>query len=274
MVKKITKIIAITVLIFIFLFTIMTVIGAVLRDEKLLSPWGTAFFVIASGSMEPDIPTGSIVFVISVPPDKISVGDVITFFTEYKSEVVTHRVVNVSNDGEKCIITTRGAANNIDDLPFNYDRVIGRVSFTIPGSSFLIRLLGNVNYVAIAIISVGVILIIAGVVGSVRKSRRLKKEISEGVGTDSKEVGSGEQKVGLNVLDAGYDKAPITEVDFNKKATNFDEAFMMEVDSGKEEFDLFRTLSEVSFDNDGINLKEVLKEVDSYEIEIDFNKDE
>jgi len=186
MIKKILKIVWITALALILLLAVAILLGAVLRDEMLLSPWGTGFFVIASGSMEPDIPSGSIIFVTAVAPDEVSVRDVLTFFIgDDNTEVVTHRVVEVYNVGDEYIYTTRGDANNVNDAPLNYNKVIGRVSYTIPGSSFVITLLGNATYVGIAIVGVGAVLCFSGIWSGVRKRKKKEKnEISEGINTN------------------------------------------------------------------------------------------
>ena len=57
-------------------------------------------YVIVSGSMEPTIPTGSVVYDEVVPLEEIEVGDIITFVPppEYDIEdPVTHRVVQITH---------------------------------------------------------------------------------------------------------------------------------------------------------------------------------
>lgn len=50
---------------------------------------GYEVYVVVSGSMEPAIPVGSALYVESVPPEEVEVGDVIAFYD--RGAVITHR---------------------------------------------------------------------------------------------------------------------------------------------------------------------------------------
>lgn len=69
-------------------------------------------FAVLSGSMEPDLPVGSMVFVRQVEPTDITVGDNATF---YRSDgaVVTHQVYEI--DPAAQTIGTQGIANKNAD---------------------------------------------------------------------------------------------------------------------------------------------------------------
>ncbi len=77
-------------------------------------------YVIVSGSMEPTIPVGSVIYDEVVPVDDIKVGDIITFVPPPEFGVddpVTHRVVQAtvidntgSNPGDR-LFRTKGDAN-------------------------------------------------------------------------------------------------------------------------------------------------------------------
>ena len=73
--------------------------------------------VVRSGSMEPTIPTGSVVFYRKVDAAKVKVGDVIVFAKPGQAdEKVTHRVYQISRDpnGGR-YFTTKGDANGTPD---------------------------------------------------------------------------------------------------------------------------------------------------------------
>ena len=98
-------------------------------------------FAVLSGSMEPDLPVGSMVFVRQVEPTDITVGDNATF---YRSDgaVVTHQVYEV--DPVAQTISTQGIANKNADGTIMHDaeqtpfsRVIGVVSFCVPYLGFV-----------------------------------------------------------------------------------------------------------------------------------------
>ena len=73
--------------------------------------------VVRSGSMEPTIPTGSVVFYRKIDAAKVKVGDVIVFAKPgQENEKVTHRVYQISRDpnGGR-YFTTKGDANGTPD---------------------------------------------------------------------------------------------------------------------------------------------------------------
>ena len=75
-------------------------------------------FAVLSGSMEPDLPVGSMVFVRQVEPTDITVGDNATF---YRSDgaVVTHQVYEI--DPAAQMIGTQGIANKNADGSIMHD---------------------------------------------------------------------------------------------------------------------------------------------------------
>lgn len=85
---------------------------------------------VLTGSMEPSIPVGSMVYVEEVQPKELQEGDIVTF-AQKDGDVVTHRVVrNRTIEGD---LVTKGDANAEDDVdPVSYDRVIGKVAFSVP----------------------------------------------------------------------------------------------------------------------------------------------
>lgn len=98
-------------------------------------------FAVLSGSMEPELPVGSMVFVHQVDPTDIAVGDNATF---YRSDgaVVTHQVYEV--DPVAQTIGTQGIANKNADGTIAHDaeqtpfsRVIGVVSLCVPYLGFV-----------------------------------------------------------------------------------------------------------------------------------------
>lgn len=95
---------------------------------------GTPYTVL-TGSMEPDLPPGTLVVVRPVDPEDIALGDVITFQLESgKPTVATHRVVAVGTrlDGEQ-VFTTQGDANGTPDRnPVRAVQVQGRLWYSVP----------------------------------------------------------------------------------------------------------------------------------------------
>ena len=100
---------------------------------------GMNFFTIYGGSMMPTIPIGSVVAVKSVEASTIKVGDIITFRTGTEADkVVTHRVIEVSNDSGALSFRTTGDSNaNPDGNAVLAENVVGKVWFHVPFLGYL-----------------------------------------------------------------------------------------------------------------------------------------
>lgn len=114
-----------------FLSTILLIVlfalAVLLIGPSLL---GMKSFAVLSGSMEPKIPVGSIVFVDEVEPATLQMGDVITYNLS-GSTMVTHRVVDV--DIENQSIITKGDANEVEDgAPVSFSQVVGKMKMHVP----------------------------------------------------------------------------------------------------------------------------------------------
>ena len=92
--------------------------------------FGYQNFAVISGSMEPNMPVGSIVYAHPEDFENIKVNDVISYRINEET-MVTHRVVEV-NEEDKSFIT-KGDANDVNDAnPISYDNVVGVVKMCIP----------------------------------------------------------------------------------------------------------------------------------------------
>lgn len=93
---------------------------------------GYEIYTVVSGSMEPAIPTGSLVYIEDAQPEDIEEGDVIAFYGARDSAaVITHRVEE--NNTLMGQFTTKGDANEKADVnPVDYDDFIGKVALSIP----------------------------------------------------------------------------------------------------------------------------------------------
>ncbi len=97
-------------------------------------------FVVLSGSMEPDIPVGSLIFIDTTDAGRgdLQVGDVICY--RLQDTYVTHRISEIDSLGN---YITKGDANDtIDFQPVSFEQIIGKAWFHIP---FLGRILSLVT---------------------------------------------------------------------------------------------------------------------------------
>lgn len=92
---------------------------------------GLQVFHVISPSMEPTYSAGDLLYVKTVDPDSVKIGDPITFVLNEDLVVATHRVTAI--DGEKREFTTKGDANATEDAaPVHFNNLIGVPVFSIP----------------------------------------------------------------------------------------------------------------------------------------------
>ncbi|MBO6164302.1 MAG: signal peptidase I [Lachnospiraceae bacterium] len=121
---------------------------------------------VVSGSMEPTIPVGSVVYVQAVEPGDVASGDIIAFTSG--DSVIVHRVVeNWTFEGN---FTTKGDANEGEDLnEVPYEQLIGVVKYHIPILGQLLMVLTSRmgKLLMICLAACGALLnVIAGQLGS------------------------------------------------------------------------------------------------------------
>lgn len=121
MLRKICNSISTLVLIF------LAVLAALLLVPRI---FGYETLAVLSGSMEPEISVGEIVYAKEVAPEELKVGDVLTYQVN-GSTMVTHRIVEVDAENKRFI--TKGDANDaVDGSPVTYDQVVGRADYHVP----------------------------------------------------------------------------------------------------------------------------------------------
>lgn len=122
--------------------------------------FGYEIYTVISGSMEPAIPTGSLVYVKHEQPENVQTDDVIAFYgTDADGSIVTHRVV--SNSAAMGTFITKGDANSENDMhPIPYDNYIGTVKRSIPklGGIFQTITEGKGKIAAISMIALAIVL--------------------------------------------------------------------------------------------------------------------
>ena len=110
-------------------------------------PFGVGAAVVLSGSMEPELSTGDLLFVVE--RDSYEVGDVVVF--QDGRMTVTHRIVEITEDQ----VITRGDANNAEDAPISIQQIKGEVAFAIPLVGYVVNVvktpLGTICIIALAV---------------------------------------------------------------------------------------------------------------------------
>ena len=99
---------------------------------------GYDVYAIVSGSMEPSISTGSLVYAKQTEPAAVEPGDVIVFLGgQDGGTVITHRVVE--NQTQARAFITKGDANAANDVyPVPYEHCMGRVALSVPALGYFL----------------------------------------------------------------------------------------------------------------------------------------
>jgi signal peptidase I len=95
---------------------------------------GYKTYVVLSGSMEPAIHTGSVLVALPVAPRTLKVNDVIVYNRSDVSESVTHRIIQLNDEGGKPSFITRGDANGAPDswtVQYN-GATAGKIVLSVP----------------------------------------------------------------------------------------------------------------------------------------------
>lgn len=124
------------------LSSVLSVLGTILLVLLVLSClpltlpklFGYQIYSVVSGSMEPAIPTGSLVYIAETEPGEVEAGEIVAFYGARDSaSIITHRVVE--NRPMMGVLITKGDANPENDMnPVPYENFIGKVVRQIPGA--------------------------------------------------------------------------------------------------------------------------------------------
>ncbi|WP_337576197.1 signal peptidase I [Fournierella sp.] len=121
-----------------FLSTIVLIVllaaAAVILVPMLL---GYKEMAVLSGSMEPTIPVGSLVYVKPMEASELEAGDVCTYYLSDGETFVTHRVMSI--DANAQTLVTQGDANENADGDIQFSQVYGRADFHLPYLGFAIQ---------------------------------------------------------------------------------------------------------------------------------------
>lgn len=103
--------------------------------------WGWEPLIVMSGSMEPTIPTGSVLFTDTGHRDAME-GDIITYYLDRgwdeAKKLVTHRVVRAEQTAEGVYYITKGDSNAQEDfVPVSSNQVTGIYVFHIPKAGWI-----------------------------------------------------------------------------------------------------------------------------------------
>lgn len=157
---------------------VLVVVFAVLLIGVRL--FGVQVYSVISGSMEPEYPVGSLIYVKEVEPTEIDVGDVITYVLPSETPS-THRVVRI--DQENQLFYTKGDANKTEDgAPVHFKNLIGTPVFKIPYLGYVAYYIQHPPGMYIAIAIGAVLLILVFLPDLFKKDKKKDEESPESNG--------------------------------------------------------------------------------------------
>lgn len=138
-------------------------ISARAANDKFPTVMGHKVLTVLSGSMEPAISTGDVIIVKPLTPeDSIKEGDIITFRTKEKQDMlITHRVMGaVLINGEPRAYVTKGDANKSEDLgTVSREQVMGIYKWRVPYFGYVVDLMHQPKGIIALLVIPGAILI-------------------------------------------------------------------------------------------------------------------
>ena len=139
---------------------------------------GLTPYAVLSGSMEPVYPVGSLIYVRSVDPEDVEVGDPITFVLNEELVVATHRVIEIDEENQH--FYTKGDANDAPDgAPVHFNNLVGKPVFCIPKLGYFSAWISQPPGTYIAICGAVVLLVIVFLPDLLEKAEAADRKAEE-----------------------------------------------------------------------------------------------
>lgn len=156
------------------LVVIVVIFAILLLGVRL---FGVQAYSVISGSMEPEYPVGSLIYVKEVDPSEIKVGDVITYVLPNETPS-THRVVRIDEENQH--FYTKGDANKTEDgAPVHFKNLIGTPIFKIPYLGYAAYYIQHPPGMYIAIAAGAILLILVFLPDLFKKDKKKDSKLPE-----------------------------------------------------------------------------------------------
>ena len=166
----------------VLVINVTLIVKSYVNTDEVPTLGGYCPMIVLTDSMFPEIEKGDLIICRTIDADKVKVGDVISFFdpASSKSSVVTHRVLEVINEGGKLSFKTKGDYNNTEDrLPVPAENLVGIYQTRIGGAGNVAMFLQSTPGLILCVICPAALLIGYDVL------RRRKYEQSQKQDTDA-----------------------------------------------------------------------------------------
>ncbi|ODA41468.1 signal peptidase I [Desulfosporosinus sp. BG] len=160
---------------------ILTVYTAVTsRVKGVPEVFGLQMYEVLSGSMEPGIHTGSVIFdKPGVDVKSLKAGDVITFkAADNPNMLITHRIIQIKTQDGALAFQTKGDANDAQDsgLVPAANIVAQYANITIPFVGYYLNLMKSKIGIILFIMAPGALLILCTMFGLFREIMKYEKD--------------------------------------------------------------------------------------------------
>ena len=158
--NKVFKIGSIVFKVIIFIAMIGFVLSVCLQrfSNNKLSIFNFRMFTVISGSMEPKYKIGDVLIAKEIEPEKIKVGDTISYLgnvNSFKDKVVTHQVVGIEKIDGKYYFHTKGLANIVEDPLVSANQLYGKVIYKCTIISLVYKIVStNIGFYLFIIIPI------------------------------------------------------------------------------------------------------------------------
>ena len=183
------------------LFTVIMVIVIIFAILLVgVRLFGITPYTVISGSMEPEYPVGSMVYVKKVTASELKVNDTITYVIPGET-VVTHRIIEIIPDEDNPTVVryrTKGDANDSPDGdPVHINNVLGKVVFCIPIIGYISHFIQHPPGTYIMIILIAGLILLSFLPGIYEK---LKVQANAESATAEAQIGTAqEEKAELSI---------------------------------------------------------------------------
>lgn len=174
-IKKILIIILYIMLIPTILFSLLLIFLELGNSGKFPSSLNIEVYAVTSESMKPRLHVNDIVIVKKgYENEEYKVGNIITFRNS-NNEIITHRISEVVTAELERAYITKGDNNSLEDGEVvRYDKIIGKVIYTMPKFGAIVNLLKNEWFFSGCIILLGLIVWF----DSKQKKKQLERKVT------------------------------------------------------------------------------------------------
>lgn len=167
--------VAFIILVPMLIMNLAIMVQGVANKDKVPSVFGVKPFMVLSGSMEPEIHKGDIIFTKVVDPETLAIDDVIAF-RDAANTVTTHRIIDIVEDDGVEYFITKGDNNSTQDRNLvEKDDVEGIYIARIPSVGNIMQSLSQPTTVLILVLGITVIFIIGFSISN-KKQREMERQ--------------------------------------------------------------------------------------------------